>query len=49
MISSPYLVEIANKRMMRAEFSAVETAEKRAMRMLPLRRMTSKIFDVRSE
>jgi len=48
MISSPFLVEVSNGRMMRGEFGAVETSKKIAMRVLPRRRMTSKVFDVRS-
>jgi hypothetical protein len=48
MVSSPFLVEVSNGRMMRGEFDAVETSKKIAMRVLPRRPMTSKVFDVRS-
>jgi hypothetical protein len=44
MVLSPFLVEVANERMMRSEISAVETSKKIAMRVLPRRRLTSLIF-----
>jgi len=36
---SPFLVQVANREMMRSEFNAVETSEKIATRVLPRRRM----------
>jgi len=36
---SPFLVQVANREMMRSEFNAVETSEKIATHVLPRRGM----------